>query len=723
MACLVLEVGTEEMPAVALPGALDQLREIIPAKLAAARVEFDSVRVMGTPRRLVVLVEGVAERQADEEREVRGPAWHVAFDNDGRPTNAALGFARKLGVDVSALTRQETPQGPYVVARLVDQGKPTQDAVGPLFEECLRDLSFPKTMRWGEKATRFGRPIRWILCLFEEIVVPVEFAGVQSSNRTWGHRYLAGGEAPVRHAREYLDTVRRLFVMLDPEERRRSIVEQGTSLAASVGGRVPWDEDLLLENIHLVEWPTCLLGHFEARFLELPRPVLVTAMKKHQRFFPVEDQAGKLLPYFVSVRNGGEAHLDKVRAGNEAVLKARFEDAQHFYEHDRTVPLTDMALRLERLLFQEKLGTMAAKRDRLVAATETLAELWGFSSESKALARRAAYLCKADLTSEMVIELPSLQGIMGREYALMQKEPEAVADAIAEHYKPRNAADSPPQTALGRLLAVTDRMDTLTGYAGLGITPTGSADPFGLRRAAQGVVEILADEPDAPPVEAMEAVAAEAYVSVNALELPLTELADALQLLFEQRLDAYLAEQDVRYDLRDAALCSGLSEGYLVQAVVARAHTLTQLSDGTEFVPFVQAAARTANILSLPSRPPTNPQGVLKRAQQGREAFFRTPLEAHASAIRRDLLTEPAEERLHDVAVALIEPVSRCAAKSDYVGVFKELLKLRDPVNTFFDDVLVMCENAQIRENRLSLLRLVDGLFRTLADFRKVVVG
>jgi len=720
---LVFEIGTEEMPAVALPGAIEQLRSALPDKLRRARLTFSNITVLGTPRRLSVLVEGLPERQPDEEREVRGPAWRVAFDAEGKPTGAALGFARKQGVPVEALQRVETPQGPYVVARVVEQGKPAGAALGPLLEETLRELTFPKTMRWGDRAVRFVRPVRWLLCLLNDEVVPMEFAGVSSGSQTMGHRYLAGGYHTVCHAEAYLDVLRQAFVMADPEERRGAIVQQAEALTATVGGRVPWDEDLLMENIHLVEWPTCILGRFEERFLQLPRPVLVTAMKKHQRFFPVEDGQGRLLPYFVSVRNGGSEHLDKVRAGNEAVLKARFEDAQHFFEQDRTVSLQVMADRLERLLFQEKLGTMAAKRDRLVRLTGALAELYGLSGPEHEKAMRAARLCKADLTSQMVIELPALQGTMGREYALLQGEDAAVADAIAEHYQPRNAADRLPTSKIGRLLAVADRMDTLTGYAGLGISPSGSADPFGLRRAAQGVVEIVADEPCAPPLLLMALLSADVYEEVNGLELPRLELTRLLESLFDQRLDAYLEEQGIRYDLRDAALSAGLGEGTLVHAVVGRAKTLQERAEDPTFVPTVQAAARTANILSLPPKLGADVENLLAQYRQAGKDFCRAALQERLGAVNPDRFTEEAERRLYDAAAGLIEEVAARAAEFDFPAVYDTLQKLQDPVNRFFDDVLVMCEDADLRENRLRLLRLTDALYRTLADFRKVVVA
>ena len=718
---LVLEIGSEEMPAVALPGAIAQLRIGIPAQLEAARLPAKSVTVMGTPRRLVALAYGLPDHQPDVEREVRGPAWKVAFDAEGKPTGAAIGFARKQGLPVEQLRKIETPQGDYVLARVTDAGKPAAEALGPYLAECIRSLTFPKVMRWGEGTTRYVRPVRWIVCLLDDKVVPLEFAGVVSGRTTRGHRYLSG-PVEIAHADAYPEAVRSAWVMADPEERRSAIAAQGERLAASVGGIVPWDADLLEENVHLVEWPTCLLGGFAERFLELPRPVLVTAMKKHQRFFPVEGPDGNLLPHFLSVRNGGSDHLDNVRVGNEAVLQARFEDARHFFAHDREVPLDRMAEKLHRLVFQEKLGTMADKAKRLERLVGPLAEAHGLSPEEISQAVRAARLCKADLTSEMVIELPSLQGIMGREYALMQGETPAVADAIAEHYRPRSASDALPTTRIGKLLAVADRLDTLVGYAGLGIMPSGSQDPFGLRRAATGVVQILAEEDDVPSLAAMQVQAAEGYREVLGLDFPLDPLCNALQALFHQRLSAYLDERGVRYDLIDAALYGGMVYGTVVRCIVKRALMLQQLADDARFVPTVQAAARVANILgSSDPAPVPGKEGIHGGRARAVERSIAL-LDHAARQVDTDRFQDEAEATLYEVASLTAPEVGRAAATFDFDAVYEALQAVNEPVNRFFDAVLVMTDDMAVRKNRLALLGFVDALYKSLADFRKVVV-
>jgi len=727
MSNLVLEVGTEEMPAGAIESALEQLRAVVEKELQQARLGAERVEVFGTPRRLILRALGVPERQADQQREVRGPAKAVAFDAEGRPTGAAIGFARKQSVPVEALEMVSTPQGDYVLARVTDVGRPAGEVLGDLLAEAVKGLFFPKMMRWGEgQAMRFVRPIRWILALLDDEIVPLEIAGVKSGRRSRGHRFLAPEEFEVPTADALLDRLRAAYVMYDPAERREAIRTQADQLAREAGGSVPWDEALLDENTWLVEWPTALLGRFDPEYLDLPRPVLVTAMKKHQRFFPLEDAQGRLLPLFISIRSGGNAHLDLVREGNERVLTARFEDARHFYQHDRETPLEAMADNLGRLVFQETLGTLAEKWQRLELLVRALAEPMGMSAEERSLAMRAARLCKADLVSEVVVELPALQGIMGREYALASGEDPRVADAIAEHYQPRSASDALPKTPLGRLLAVADRVDTLVGYVGLGILPSGSSDPFGLRRAAHGVVQILAREPAAPSLRATQIQAIHAYKQVNDIEFDVDQLCRDLRGLFDQRMEALLEERGVRYDLIDAALSGGTACDTPVAATLARAETLQSLTQHADFVPTVQAAARVTNILRFAREKEVN--GSTSQQAHDSPLASLTPLllnsfESLARAVNQTLLREEREHDLFDAAYQRIPEVARCAAQYDFETLYRTLGELNKPVNTFFDDVMVMVDDATLRRNRLALLTLVDALYKTLADFTKVVVA
>jgi len=725
---LVLEVGTEEMPAGAVAQALDQLRVTVAAGLRDLRLSDEpDVRVCGTPRRLIVHASPVAERQPDQVREVRGPARSVAFDAEGRPTVAAQGFARKQGVPVDALETIETPQGEYVLARVHDPGRPAVEIVGAMLADAVLRLSFPKMMRWGEGSPRFVRPVRWVLCLLGDDVVPMTVAGVASGRRTRGHRYLSPEERDVPTASALPAALDAGHVMWDPERRRATIREQAVGLAGARGARVPWDEELLEENVWLTEWPTALLGEFDPGYLELPRPVLVTAMKKHQRFFPVEDGEGTLLPCFIAVRNGGAEHLDVVQDGVERVLTARFADARYFYAQDRQTPLPLMAERLDRLIFQEKLGTMAQKRQRLELLTGVLADALGLDVDARSRSVRAASLCKADLVSQMVVELPSLQGIMGREYALIAGEDPCVADAIAEHYRPRFAGDELPASLSGTVLAVADRIDTLVGYVGLGILPSGSSDPYGLRRAAQGVVQMLAVQPDMPPLVELELQAAYVYEQVNGIAFDRDRLCNDLGTLFDQRIAALLEERGVRYDLINATLSGGLLYGSLVHGAVRRAETLSQAASDPAFVPLVQAAARVANILrTAPGREPVSlvpgKEGIHGGPARSVERAV-SVLESQARRVASSDLREPAERDLFDAAHRSIPEVARLATAYDYSGLYVALQALIEPVNRFFDDVLVMAEDPDVRRNRLALLETVDALFKTLGDFTAVVVA
>ena len=715
------------MPAGAIADALEQLRTSAESRLAEARLPADSLSARGTPRRLVLTATGIAGKQPDEKREVKGPAKSVAFGRDGTPTGAAIGFAKKLGVPVNKLDVVSTPQGEYVLARVLGKGKPATEVLGPILAETVTSLFFPKMMRWGTGAIRFVRPLRWIVALLDGDVIPMEIAGVKSGRTSRGHRFLSAAEFEIGHSREYADKARKAFIMIDPEERRNHIRTQGNGLAAEVDGSVPWDEGLLDENVWLVEWPTALIGSFDPEYLELPRPVLITAMKKHQRYFPVEDARGNLLPKFISIRNGGDRSLDLVREGNERVLTARFADARYFFEQDRQTHLEGFLPKLGRILFQEKLGTLNKKRERLERLAAVLADEQGLSPGEIDLAVRAARLCKADLATQMVMELPALQGIIGREYALAGGEDTRVAEAISEHYLPRSAGDDLPRTELGRLLAVADRVDTLVGYVGMGIIPTGSSDPYGLRRAAQGVIQILAEDEKSPPLMEIELHAAHAYKEVNGTEFDRTVLSRDLAGLFDQRMSAFLGERGIRYDLIDATLSGGAAYTTLVSAVVRRADSLLDLSGDANFVPTVTVASRVANILRPgdladsvePSSTVSDRTGPQSRSVERALSLLMN----EARQVNVALLKEPSEQELFDAAQTMLPDVAHHAAMYDYRGLYQILLPLRPIVDKFFDDVLVMVPDAAVRRNRLELLEFIDALYKILADFTKVVVA
>jgi len=486
----VLEIGTEEIPPRFFPPALAQLREDGATMLQRARLSFGEVKVYGTPRRLVLIAEGLAQRQEARKREERGPAARVAFDEDGKPTKAALGFARRHGVSPDQLEVRDTDQGEYVFAVIQEPALPAKEALAPLLPGLISGLSFPKTMRWGTGKLRFARPIRWLLALVDDEVVEFEFNGLESGRLTRGHPVLADGMFEVSSAGDYESVLKDRFVLVDPDERRAQIREQVDASAQAESARLV-DGDLVEETAFLVEWPTAECGNFDVAFLRLPRAVLIQEMQHVQSYFPLEDHAGDLLPKFIAVRDGGEQHFDTVLRGWESVLRAKLIDASYFYEQDLKTPLASRVDDLQGVVFQEKLGTMYDKANRVRKVAAVAADEAGLSEEEAKALDRAALLCKADLTTAMVAELSTLQGLIGREYALASGESKEVADAIGEHYRPRQAGDDIPHTKLGRLLAVGDKIDTLAALFCIGVVPTGSADPFGLRREAYGVLNIL----------------------------------------------------------------------------------------------------------------------------------------------------------------------------------------------------------------------------------------
>jgi glycyl-tRNA synthetase beta chain len=694
MANLILEVGVEEMPANAVSSALEQLKLSVTLGLEERRLGARDVKVLGTPRRLILQAYAIPQQQPDMAREVKGPPVSVAFNSEGHPTPAGVGFAKKQGVDVKSLQKISTPQGEYVVATVLERGKPAEEALGGMLEEAVKSLYFPKMMRWGDNSIRFVRPLRWIVAMLDDKIVPMEINGVRSSNQSRGHRFLSPEPFIVDHADWLVSLLERKGVICDPQVRREEIIRQAKQLATESGGVALIDEELLEENNWLVEKPTALLGKFQSEFLDLPRPVLVTAMKKHQRFFPVEDSNGRLLPLFISIRNGGDKGLDIVRAGNERVLTSRFSDARYFYNQDMQEKLENMVPRLSRLVFQEKLGTLFEKRARLMELTKTVAEKLNFSASMMENAVRAASLAKADLVSHMVVELPSLQGVMGREYAIKDGEDGAVAEAIYQHYLPRYAGDKLPDTPIGRLIAVCDRIDTLVGYLGLEIVPTGSSDPFGLRRAAQGATQILIEEIDYPTLDALTEFAVNAYKNINGLAFDSSKLSEYMHALFNQRMEALLEDAGVRYDVVNAALNGGIpSES--IGAIWKRSGVLQNLIKDSDFTSVLQAAVRTSNIL--------------KSAKIA------------GAEVDSKLFEEACEGELLDAAHLVAAEIKEQIAGWNFQAIYASLKKLTEPVNRFFDGVLVMSDNEAVRRNRIALLKLVQDLYLHLADFTRIV--
>lgn len=704
---LLFEIGVEEIPAGFVIPAVQQLGDALVAGLKALSLTHGEVATYGTPRRLAVVIEDVADRQPDAEKEYKGPPADKAFDADGKPTQAAIGFARTRGVDVSALRVAQTDKGAWVCVTVTETGQEAATVLPELLQRAALGLSFPKTMRWADLEQRFARPIRWLVALLGDEVLEVEIAGVRAGNVTRGHRVLGSSEIRIAAASEYRDALRANYVLADVSEREEAIRTQAAEVAGALGGRARIDPDLLTEISFLVEWPTCFSGSFDGRFLQLPDPVIVKVMQGHQRYFPVEDNDGRLMAHFIAVRNGTAEGLDTVRAGNEKVIVPRLADAEFYLTEDLKHPLDERSKALERVTFMEGLGTLADKSRRLGRLCTLIAEGHpGICEEGRTLLQRAAQLCKTDLVTLMVgdSKLGELQGVVGGEYARRLGEPEAVATAIAEHYRPRGASDEMPASALGVALSIADKVDNLAACFRLGSVPSGSADPFALRRQAQGIVDMLVVAGLRLDMRALFASALELLPEPQlqrekdaARVLPVKDALDALMRFLAQRVDAVLSREGISYDLSRAVLAA---EWHSPVEVVARGRFLQTMrdEDGAAFDRLVTAAERPARI----ARPADLPAG--------------TTVDVAAFV---DLW----EQRLFEVASETAQAVERAlsAEQPDYGAAVSALGALAEPIDAFFTSVMVMVDDEKLRTNRLALLRSIDLIFGRLADFLQVV--
>ena len=679
----LLEIGTEELPVGDLSLALSQLETGVPRLLNEARLGFESVGVVGTPRRQSVLVQGLAARQTDLVTEVQGPPARVAFDDEGVPTRAAEGFARKQGVTVEDLHVVAEGDRSYVVAAKTEVGQPAGEVLAQELPNLLAELRFPKTMRWNETNISFPRPLRWMVALLGETVISFEYAGVKSGRTTRGLRPLGSPDIKLTAAEQYLEVMAQNRILVDIAERRSRVRTQAETLAASVGGVIPDDPALLDEVTNLVELPTALLGEFESEYLVLPQDVLITVMKKHQRYFPVVDpESGKLMPYFVAVRNGDDLNLDVVREGNEDVLRARFADAKFFYENDTRQPLDSFLPRLDTLTFQEDLGSMLDKTKRLEKLVLAVGQALQLEEGDQTVASRAAHLCKADLATQLVVELTSLQGLMGREYARLSGESQGVADAIFEHHLPRWADDALPSSMPGLALGLADRLDSLAGLFAAGLAPTGSADPYQLRRAALGLVQNLIGSKQELSLRPLLAEAAD-LLPVSA---PEQVLADASRFVTE-RLRGWLRDQGYAHDVVDAVLAERGDDPYSAYRAVLQ---LTAWVKREDWMDLLNAYGRCIRIV--------------RDQEQRYEYLPGTDPEPATAALWQ----------AYQTARAQVSP------ESDVDRLFTALYPMIPAIDQFFDEVLVMHEDQALRLARLGLLQAIWGLSLGIVDVTRL---
>jgi glycyl-tRNA synthetase beta chain len=692
MADLLLEVGCEELPARYVDVALAHLRGAVPAALAAARLEVaaEAVAVIGTPRRLAVIASGVPSRQPDLREQVVGPPASAAF-RDGAPTKAAVGFAAKNGVAVAELelVTVEGKKGEYVACTRQERGKPAVDVLAGVLEGLLDGLPWPKSMRWGWREQAFARPVHWLVVLFDGAVVPMQFAGVASGRTSRGHRFLAPGPIELRGgAEDYTSRLRAAMVIVDPAVRRQAIAAELARVERESGARVRTDDELLVEVTNLVEYPVAVCGTFDEVFLEVPEEVIVSAMRSHQRYFAMEDAHGRLVHRFVTIAGTVTRDARVVRHGNERVLAARLADARFFFREDGKKALDDWAAALDDVVFQSKLGSMGAKvaRARRLAAA-LCGRLRGVDAQ---VVDRAAALAKADLVTHMVGEFPELQGVMGAHYARLWGEPAPVAAAIEEHYLPRSAGGALPASAEGGCLAIADRADTVVGCFAAGLAPTGSADPYALRRAALGVIAIVLERGWRVPVSWLVAEAArELSGAVDVTDAVREQLAD----FFRARLRGVLVERGLPADCVDAALAAGADD---LRDASDRAVAVARLRERADFEPLATAFKRIANILK---------GGV-----------------ASAAAPNPGRFVEREERELHAAFGGIQARVADHLAASNYHAALAALAELKGPVDAFFDKVLVMDEDAAVRDNRLALLASINAAFTRIADFRQLAV-
>lgn len=678
---LLLEIGTEEMPANILPGTVKDLSALAEAKLTEARLSFEKVTIYATPRRLAVLAFGVAEKQSDEEVKKRGPSIQAAFDADGNPTRAAQGFARGAGVDPSALVKD----GNYVWAEIVSAGKPVEEVLPQVFTDIILGLSFPKSMHWGSEELRFIRPIRWLVALCGENVVPMELAHVRSGRTSRGHRFLCKEPVEITVPADYKETMRKAFVIVDQDERREMIRQGLLAKAAELGGEI-WPNPGLLEEInYIVEYPTPLYGRIDEDFLKLPQPAVVTPMRDHQRYYPVHAKDGSLMPYFLTVRNGGTKALENVQIGNERVLRARLDDAKFFFDNDRKKSLEAHREDLKRITYQENMGTLYDKAVRLQALTAAIGEAWGFSEEEKADADRAAYLSKSDLATGMVTEFTELQGEMGKEYALLDGEKANVAQAIFEQYMPRFAGDILPQQPIGRALSLADKLDNLAATFLRGLIPTGSQDPFALRRQTIGAVNILVDGKIHWDVR--EGIA-KALALLPGTDEAKKTAAGQIEEFFRQRIRAILLDQGIDYDIIDAVLSGPVDDVY---AIFLRAESM-KASAVKDEADLRQAVTRLANIT------------------KGKEA----------AAVQSALFADDAEKNLWAAYETASVEAKKAYDACDYAAALPALRTLTQPINDYLDKVMVMVDDEAVKANRISTLLTVLDLFNIWGDFSKL---
>ena len=682
---LLLEIGVEELPSRFGQTTLDQIENNLSKLLKEERINFDNIEKYATPRRLTFVIKNLADKATDLEEEVKGPAKKIAVDADGNFTKPALGFMKSKGLDPENVYFKQLGNAEYLFGTIKQEGKHTSEVLKTIVPEAIKNVTFPKAMRWGGKNMRFARPIRWMVALLNNEVLDIDLEGIKSSNITRGHRFLGEKEFEVNSVEEYFEKLDKNFVILDQHKRKEMIREQAVEVAKYLGGEVELDEDLLEEITFLVEYPTAFYGEFDEEYVKLPKEVVTTPMKEHQRYFPVLKD-GKLLPNFIAVRNGDSNRIDLVKAGNEKVLRARLADALFFYHEDTKKPLESFVDKLQTVVFQAKLGTVYDKTLRIEKLSQVILNELNMT-ESKENTLRAAKLCKADLVTNMVFEFTELQGIMGRDYAKVNGENEEVCEGIFEHYLPRFAGDILPETNTGIALSIADKLDSIAGFFAIGIKPSGSQDPYALRRQALGILSILLDRKLSVNLNNLINAALDNYSN---LEFNKEEVASQIVEFFVERVKNLFKDLGIRYDVIDAVLNNNLDD---ISDIHTRALELNRWLQKDELVEMLTAFNRVSTLAE----------------------------KATTDIVKEDLLKEDAEIKLYNGFKEIKSNVESLLLDKKYNEALDAFATLRPLVDNLFDNVMVMDKDEAIKENRLGLLKQIYSTMLTICDLSKIV--
>lgn len=678
---LLFEIGTEEIPVRFMDSACSQIKEMISKGLAEARLAYSDLKVWGTPRRFALLVKDLDVLQEDISVEVKGPAEKSAYDAEGKPSKALEGFCKGQGVSLSDVFVKELNGVPYVYAMKHSAGKATAELLPPMLMDCVQKIYFPKPMRWADLDMRFARPIRWIVALWGSDILPIEIAGVKAGKYSRGHRFLSTDHVEITCPLKYQDVMRENFVIVDQEERKNMIWQQIQEVAKSCNGVVKEDEELLEEVTYLLEYPTALVGNFDESYLLLPPEVVITPMREHQRYFPVYGADGKLINKFITVRNGVAEHIETVAAGNEKVLRARLSDAEFFWQEDLEKSLDDNVEKLRNVVFHEKLGTIYQKMERTVEIAAYLGKELGLDAKELEKLQRAVFLLKADLVSNMVYEFPELQGIMGEYYGQKAGEDNEVSQAIREHYLPRFAGDALPESKIGMVAAIADKIDSIVGMFAIGLIPTGSQDPFALRRQATGISQIIIQKQLPVSIQGLAGVACDLFAGQLGIHVDREKVLSDIALFFEQRLENILAD-------------NGIAPDVIHSVTVNMPDDLYQAKLKADAIAAFKQTEQLAHLM-----------GGFKRAANLVKASPVSQVEINVA-----LLKDPAEKALYDAICKVENATAVCVEKRDYQGVLAQVASLAPAIDGFFEAVMVMVDDEAIRSNRLSMLAKIVAL-------------